>query len=149
MEIKLPVCKNCEQEIKSGRYHTEEGLCGDCYDELITYRGITYPTPKKTVSGKFYLDRTKAISPIELLMKMNEFESALAEKTKAQAFEQGWTFVQVFREFDITQKMEELIQNGKIELTASYYFFNNILDSVTCFEDRNKHRNVYWKKDSE
>jgi len=149
MEIKLPVCKNCEQEIKSGIYHAEEGLCGDCYDELVTYRGITYPTPKKTVSGKFYLDRSKAISPIELLMKMREFESTLAEIAKAQGFEQGWTFVQVFREFDIEQKTIELIQSGEIELTASYYFFNNILDSVTCFEDRKKDRNVYWKNDKD
>ena len=80
---------------------------------------------------------------------MNEFESSLAEIAKTQAFEQGWIFVQVFREFDIDQKMTELIQNGETELTASYYFFNNILDSIACFEDRNKYRNVYWKKDSE
>lgn len=135
-------CSNCGKEYEIGMFDLVSNLCEECYVK------INYYTPDYDYSKGFKKREFQLLdgqySLFDLLQIFMDWEKKVHDEIRALCIDSKKHIFVVFREFDIGDKLKELMMSRCIEIEYSFFFTDALLDTVPSFADRNKYRSVMF-----
>ncbi|MDP4182216.1 MAG: hypothetical protein Q8942_14145 [Bacillota bacterium] len=118
-------------------------MCDDCFEKVNHYTP-DFEYTKEYIKREFWLPDGE-YSFIDLLMFYSDCERKVHNEIGDMCAKRKKHFVTIFDEFDNKETMKELIQTRHAELEYSFFFGDTTLDTLACFEDRNKRRSVLFR----
>jgi len=139
-------CSNCGKDREVGTYASASNLCDECYIKAKYYNpDFKYPMVKKEIKEALEpLVEGEDYSFVDIVMIMHNCEQEIYDAIKCDAKANNRSLVKVFKEYDQKDIIDDLISNGRIEMKFSYFFCDNLIETVANYEDRNKESNIIF-----